>query len=200
MVETQIAARGVRDARVLAAMRRVPRHAFVPEPERSDSYEDHPLPIGCGQTISQPYIVALMVEALATEPGSRVLEIGAGCGYVSAILAELGCAVCAMEIVEELASAARARLATLGFPQVRLRCADGWGGWPEEAPFDGIIVSAAPATVPAALFDQLGEGGRLVIPIGDQHQELWLYRRTVGGFRGEQLCDVRFVRMTGAAP
>jgi protein-L-isoaspartate(D-aspartate) O-methyltransferase len=198
MVCEQIAARGVRDARVLAAMERVPRHLFVPPREIGEAHEDHPLPIGHGQTISQPYIVGLMIEALATESGSRILEVGAGSGYVAAILAEMGCEVFAMEIIETLATETRERLHELGYGRVHLRCGDGWRGWPEEAPFDGIIVSAAPPTVPPALFDQLGEAGRLLIPIGEDHQELWIYSRTVGGFRGEQLCDVRFVRMTGA--
>ncbi|MBE2212596.1 MAG: protein-L-isoaspartate(D-aspartate) O-methyltransferase [Opitutaceae bacterium] len=199
MVREQIAARGVRDARVLAAMERVPRHCFIPPGEWAEAHEDHPVPIGSGQTISQPYIVGLMIEALAAEPGSRILEIGAGSGYVSAILAEMGCEVFAMEILETLAGQARDRLAVLGYGRVHLRCGDGWRGWPDEAPFDGILVSAAPASVPPELLAQLGDAGRLVIPVGEVHQELWLYQRTSGGFRGEQLCDVRFVRMTGTA-
>jgi protein-L-isoaspartate(D-aspartate) O-methyltransferase len=199
MVADQIKARGVRDARLLAAMERVPRHRFVPEGEEGTAYEDRPLSIGCGQTISQPYIVALMVEALATEPGSRILEVGAGCGYVSAILADLGCSVFAIEIVAPLANDTRERLAALGYDGVHLICGDGGLGWPEEAPFDGIIVSAAPAKTPPALLAQLGEAGRIVLPVGDEHQELWLYRRTPEGFRGEQLCEVRFVKMTGQA-
>jgi protein-L-isoaspartate(D-aspartate) O-methyltransferase len=199
MVVEQIATRGVRDARVLAAMERVPRHRFVAAGQINEAYEDHPLAIGCGQTISQPYIVALMVEALAIEPGSRVLEIGTGCGYVTAILSEMGCEVFSMEILAPLVDEARHRLDELGCGRVHLRCGDGCLGWPEMAPFDSIVVSAAPPVVPPALFDQLGEGGRLVIPIGDGQQELWLYRRTPGGFHGEQLCGVRFVRMTGAA-
>lgn len=198
MVAEQIVARGVRDARVLAAMERVPRHRFVPEDVVEAAYADHPLPIGLGQTISQPYIVALMIEALATEPGSRVLEVGAGCGYAAAILAEMGCEVFALEILETLADETRERLRGLGLPPVHLRCDDGWRGWPEAAPFDGILVSAAPAAVPPVLLEQLGEAGRLVIPVGSEQQELWLYRRTPGGVQGELLCDVRFVRMTGA--
>lgn len=199
MVQEQIAARGVRDARVLRAMERVPRHRFIPGHERLAAHADHPLGIGCGQTISQPYIVGLMVEALALEPGSRVLEVGTGCGYVTAVLAELGCDAYSIEILAPLAEDAARRLEQLRYTRVHLRCGDGWRGWPEAAPFDGIIVSAAPPTVPPALLDQLGEGGRLVIPVGDEHQELWVYSRTLGGFRGEQLCEVRFVRMTGAA-
>lgn len=198
MVSEQIAARGVRDRRVLAAMERVPRHRFIPADEQAEAHADHPLAIGCGQTISQPYIVGLMVESLAAEPGSRILEVGTGCGYVAAILAEMGCEVFTMEILEPLAREAGARLHHLGYGRVHTRTGDGWSGWPEEAPFDGIIVSAAPRTVPPALLDQLAEGGRLIIPVGEDHQELWIYRRTAGGFRGEQLCEVRFVRMTGA--
>ena len=197
MVADQIAGRGVRDARVLAAMERVPRHRFIPVGERIAAHQDHPVPIGDGQTISQPYIVALMIEALAAERGSRVLEVGTGCGYVAAILAEMRCEVYSVEILPALAAQAADRLARLGYSEVRLRCADGSAGWSEAAPFDGIIVSAAPASVPPALLDQLGEGGRLVIPVGTGHQDLWLYQRTVAGFRGEQLCEVRFVPMTG---
>lgn len=199
MVAEQIAARGVRDARVLAAMERVPRHRFVPEELRAEAYEDHPLPIGDEQTISQPYIVAFMVAALGLPPGARVLEIGAGSGYQAAVLAAAGFHVFTIEIVSSLANEAEKNLSELGLENVHVRHGDGALGWPEDAPYDGIIVAAAPRVVPHALFDQLAMGGRLIVPVGGEVQELWRYVRTHGGFQGEQLLDVRFVPMTGAA-
>ncbi len=198
MVSVQIQSRGVKDRRVLEAMERVPRERFVPLREQAEAYADHPVPIGCGQTISQPFIVALMVAELRTRPGSRLLEVGTGCGYVAAVLAEMGCEVYTMDIVASLAIEATARLRELGYRNVHTRCGDGWKGWAEAAPFDGIIVSAAPPSVPPALLEQLAEGGRLIIPVGEDHQELWAYQRTPGGFQGEELCEVRFVPMIAA--
>jgi len=197
MVEEQIAARGVRDPRVLAAMRRVPRHAFVPERWRGDAYADHPLPIGEAQTISQPYIVALMTELAAVAPGARVLEVGTGSGYQAAVLAELGADVYSVEIVEPLARQARARLDRLGYGRVHTRHGDGYQGWLEAAPFAAIVVTAAPPAVPPALLAQLAPGGRLVIPVGSGEQELQVHERTADGIRIRRVTPVRFVPMTG---
>ncbi|MBN1826566.1 MAG: protein-L-isoaspartate(D-aspartate) O-methyltransferase [Candidatus Eisenbacteria bacterium] len=199
MVRTQIEARGVRDPRVLAAMRAVPRHLFVPEDLHSRAYEDHPLPIGYDQTISQPYIVALMTELLDLEPGEKALEIGTGSGYQAAVLAELTDTVFTIEIVPELAERARADLAAAGVRGVNVRAGDGYRGWPEEAPFDGIIVTAAPEEVPAPLIEQLAEGGRLVIPVGDTYQDLILLRKEKGEIIRRVVIPVRFVPMTGEA-
>lgn len=193
MVDRQIRARGVRDARVLEACRRVPRHLFVDERFQDEAYADYPVTIGHGQTISQPYIVAVMVEALCLEPSSRVLEIGTGCGYQTAILAELAASIHTMEIVPELAAAARQRLTDLGHLEVGFRVGDGAEGWPEAGPFDGIVVSAAPREVPRALLDQLSPGGRCVVPEGDLNQELKCYRRMENGWEVETLMAVRFV-------
>ncbi len=198
MVEGQLRARGITDPRVLAAMARVPRHRFVPEEQRPWAYGDHPLPIGQGQTISQPYIVAFMTEAAGVEPGERVLEVGTGCGYQAAVLAELGAEVYTIEIVPDLARAAATRLRELGYEEVRTRIGDGWQGWPEAAPFDAILVTAAPPRVPPPLLEQLAPGGRLVIPVGEEWQEL---RRVVrladGSLAEESLLPVRFVPLTG---
>jgi len=199
MVETQIELRDVADPRVLAAMRRVPRHAFVPEARQDEAYADHPLPIGHGQTISQPYIVAVMTELARVGPGSRVLEIGTGSGYQAAVLAEVGAEVWSIEIVEPLAHRARETLARLGYDRVHVRHGDGFAGWPEEAPFDAVVVTAAPGSVPPPLLDQLAPGGRLVIPVGDSYQELQVHRRTPDGFEVETVFPVRFVPMTGKA-
>ncbi|MGB8330384.1 MAG: protein-L-isoaspartate(D-aspartate) O-methyltransferase [Polyangiales bacterium] len=200
MVSEQIEARGVRDARVLDAMRRVPRHRFVPEPQRAHAYDDRPLPIGEGQTISQPYIVALMSELANLGPGDRVLEVGTGCGYQAAVLAEMGVEVLSIEIIESLALRARATLSDLGYgPRVQIRHGDGYAGWPERAPFDAIIVTAAPPTIPEPLKQQLAPGGRLVIPVGELYQSLLLVTRTRDGFREESVVPVRFVPMTGKA-
>ena len=195
MVARQIEARGVRDPRVLAAMRRVPRHRFVPEELREFAYEDRPLPIGSGQTISQPYMVAVMTELLGPRPGDNVLEIGTGCGYQAAVLAELGARVSSIEIVPELAKSARKRLAEIGYAQVVVVEGDGWLGLPDKAPFDRILVTAAPEHVPEALVDQLRVGGRMVLPVGGEEQWLRVLEKTEDGIREQQLFPVRFVPM-----
>lgn len=195
MVAEQLQVRDIRDARVLAAMATVPRHRFVPEGVQAEAYADCPLPIGHGQTISQPYIVALMTQLLALRPTDRVLEIGTGCGYQTAVLAALVREVCTVERVEALARAAGARLAELGVTQVALRVGDGQEGWADRAPFDAILVTAAPERLPAALGAQLAPGGRLVIPLGGRQLQ-WLHRFTReadGGLRDEELIPVRFV-------
>ncbi len=200
MVREQIEPRGIRDAKTLAALRRVPRHLFVPEAARDHAYEDYPLPIGEGQTISQPYIVAYMTEALRLRGGERVLEIGTGSGYQAAILAEIAAEVYSIEIVASLAASAAERLAALGYANVRVRAGDGYRGWPEAAPFDGILVTAAPDHVPQPLVDELKPGGRLVIPVGVDAQELRvLVKRADGGLDEERTLPVRFVPMTGEA-
>jgi protein-L-isoaspartate(D-aspartate) O-methyltransferase len=199
MVEHQIAARGVRDPRVLAAMREVPRHRFVPPELAGRAYADEPLPIGHQQTISQPYVVALMSELADLAPGERVLEIGTGSGYHAAVLARLAGRVLTIEIVPELAERARSTLAELGIDNVVVRAGDGYGGWPEEAPFDAIVLTAAPPEVPQPLLDQLAEGGRLVAPVGEGMQQLTVITRTRDGFRSEPVVPVRFVPMTGEA-
>ncbi|MBS1118594.1 MAG: protein-L-isoaspartate O-methyltransferase [Deltaproteobacteria bacterium] len=197
MVDQTIAARGVTDPSVLAAMRRVPRHEFVPEAQRAHAYDDSAIAIGFDQTISQPYIVAVMTEAAHVSPGKRVLEIGTGSGYQTAVLAELGADVYSIEIVEPLAKRSHALLARLGYAKLHLRIGDGYRGWPEAAPFDAIIVTAAPGKVPQPLIDQLAVGGRLVIPVGDKDQSLKVIERGPHGTTSETLFDVRFVPMTG---
>jgi protein-L-isoaspartate(D-aspartate) O-methyltransferase len=197
MVARQIEARGVSDERVLAAMRAVPRHAFVPEEVRADAYEDRPLPIGHGQTISQPYIVAAMTELARVRPGSRVLEVGTGSGYQAAVLAEMGAQVYSIEIVERLARRAGETLARLGYGAVQVRHGDGYRGWPEAAPFDAIVVTAAAPRVPPALLEQLVDGGRLVIPLGRFAQELEVHTRVGDRIDVERVFGVRFVPMTG---
>ena len=198
MVETQIIARGVRDPRVLEAMRKVPRHRFVDPSQRSQAYEDHPLPIPGNQTISQPYIVALMTELLDLKPGSRVLEIGTGSGYQSAVLGELAKEVYTIEIVPELARLAAERLRELGYSNVTVREGDGYRGWPEHAPFDAIIVTAAPERIPEPLIDQLAAGGVMVIPVGGFFQELKVFRKgSDGNVTEKDILPVRFVPMTG---
>jgi len=199
MVEHQIAARGVTDERVLEAMRRVPRHALVPEDLQAWAYEDRPLPIGHQQTISQPYIVAAMTEALRLEPDDRVLEIGTGSGYQAAVLAEIVDHVHTIEIVEPLGERARRDLERLGYDNVTVRVGDGFAGWPEQAPFDAIVVTAAPEEIPPPLIEQLAEGGRLVIPVGDTFQELRVVTKSPTGLVTEDLMPVRFVPMTGRA-
>jgi protein-L-isoaspartate(D-aspartate) O-methyltransferase len=198
MVVEQLACRDVDDPRVLEAMRRVPRHLFVDAGLRARAYDDGPLPIGAEQTISQPYVVASMTQALGLRGEERVLEVGTGCGYQTAVLAELAREVHSIEIVPELAARARVRLARLGYAGVRLRSGDGRLGWPEAAPFEAILVAAAPARIPRALLDQLAPGGRLVIPVGGADQDLVLVERTSAGFAQRTLFPVRFVPLTGA--
>jgi protein-L-isoaspartate(D-aspartate) O-methyltransferase len=193
MVDSQLRARGINDARVLDAMRRVPRHRFVPLDQRDLAYGDHPLAIGFSQTISQPFIVAYMTEALALEPGARVLEIGTGSAYQTAVLAEIARDVSSIEVVPEIAERAATLLGELGYSHVHLRRGDGYDGWPEAAPFDAIIVTAAPDHVPEPLVDQLKVGARLVVPIGCGDQDLLVLTRTEGGLREEQRLGVRFV-------
>jgi len=193
MVHDQIEARGVEDARVLEAMRTVPRHRFVPADLRHAAYADGPLPIGHGQTISQPYIVAVMTELLAPEPDDVVLDVGTGSGYQAAVLAQLVKRVYSIEIVPELASAARRQLEALGYANVEVITGDGWAGLPALAPFDGILVAAAPPEVPQALLDQLAVGARLVIPVGRWDQDLRVYERTEQGIEQRTIFGVRFV-------
>ena len=196
MVDTQLRQRGIRDARVLEAMGRVPRHRFVLEQDLAIAYGDHPIPIGLGQTISQPYIVAFMTEALAIAPGHKVLEIGTGSGYQAAILGELAREVYTIEIVPELAERGKRIIAELGYKNVHVRAGDGYAGWPEQAPFDSVIVTAAPDHVPQPLIDQVKVGGRLVVPVGTGVQQLLVYTRTEKGLREESRLPVRFVPLT----
>lgn len=199
MVRTQIIRRGVTDRLTLSAMRKVPRHLFVPEERRSEAYADYPLPIGLNQTISQPYIVAFMTEALQLKGGEKVLEIGTGSGYQAAVLAEIADSVFTIEILKPLADSAWERLQKLGYKNVYVRCGDGYQGWPEHAPFDAIIVTAAPDHVPQPLVDQLKVGGRMVIPVGQVYQELIRITKTEKEIRRENILPVRFVPMTGEA-
>ena len=195
MVETQIRARDVRNAAVLQAMGRVPRHLFVPDDVRPFAYDDRPLPIGRGQTISQPYIVAYMTEALQLEPAHTVLEIGTGSGYQAAILADIVKQVYSIEIVPDLAESARRALAQAGVRNVEVRTGNGYLGWPDRAPFDRIIVTAAPPEIPQALVDQLAAGGIMVVPVGTSHQEIVVVTKTPGGVIQQRTIEVRFVPM-----
>jgi len=197
MVRQQIETRGVKDAQVLAAMRSVPRHRFVPDDYREASYQDSPLPIGESQTISQPYIVALMSELLEVEAGDRVLEIGTGSGYQAAVLAAMGVEVYTVEIRQGLCERAKITLAELGYDNAYVRCGDGYGGWPEQAPFAGVIVTAAPDRIPEPLIDQLAVGARMVIPLGDFYQQLMVIKKTDDGVEERSVIPVRFVPMTG---
>ena len=199
MVRRQIQGRGIKDPATLSAMSAVPRHEFVPKRFQHSAYEDHPLPIGFDQTISQPYIVAFMTEALTLEPGDRVLEVGTGSGYQAAVLAEIVDEVFSIEILCELEARARRDLDRLGYTAVKTKCGDGYQGWPEHAPFDAVIVTAAPDHVPRPLVEQLKVGGRMVIPVGSQYQELVRLTRTDDGLERERLIGVRFVPMTGQA-
>ena len=200
MVRTTIEARDIKDPVVLQVMRELPRHLFVPSEYLDEAYADHPLPIGFGQTISQPYIVAWMTELLEIKPGEKVLEIGTGSGYQAAVLASLGYAeVYSIEIVPELAESAAARLIQLGFLQVKVRQGDGYFGWPEAAPFDAIIVTAAPDHLPGPLVAQLKDGGRIVIPIGPPggYQSLWKFVKNGNELIAYNLGGVSFVPFTG---
>jgi protein-L-isoaspartate(D-aspartate) O-methyltransferase len=196
MVEEQLRGRDIRSARVLDAMRKVPRHLFVPEERRDEAYADTPLPIGHGQTISQPYIVAFMTQALDIEPEHRVLEIGTGSGYQAAVLGELAKEVYTIEILAPLADEARETLASLGYRNIHVRTGNGYLGWPEHAPYDRIMVTAAPDDVPPALLQQLKIGGLMAIPVGTGTQELRILRRTASGTETLRTLPVRFVPMT----
>ena len=201
MVREQIAARGIKDRRLLAVLETVPRHLFVPAEVRGHAYDDFPLPIGNGQTISQPYIVAFMTDCLGLAKTAKVLEIGTGSGYQAAVLSRLAAEVYTIEIDEQLALRAADTLKSLGYLNVRVRTGDGFSGWPEEAPFDAVIVTCAAPAVPPRLFDQLAEGGRFVIPLGETGavQTLTLITKVGGKPVERRLLDVRFVPMTGAA-
>jgi protein-L-isoaspartate(D-aspartate) O-methyltransferase len=200
MVEEQIAARGVRQREVLAAMSSVPRHAFVPDGQRGQAYADHPLPIGHGQTISQPYIVALMTSLLDVGPKDKVLEIGTGSGYQAAVLSRVAGKVYSIEILQPLGERARETLKQEGFHNVEVRIGDGYKGWPSEAPFDAILLTAAAPHIPQPLVDQLKVGGKMVLPKGETWQDLLvLTKRKDGTFEKRKVLPVRFVPMTGEA-
>lgn len=200
MVEEQVRSRDVKDTAVLGALEEVPRHLFVPEGERADAYADHPLPIAAGQTISQPYIVGLMTELLQIDKGSKVLEIGTGSGYQAAVLSRLAGAVYTMEIVPCLGEEAGRTLSRLGYGNVHVRIGDGYKGWSEEAPFDAILLTAAPPSIPEPLLAQLKVGGRMVLPVGTIWQELLvLTKKADGTIDRRDVIPVRFVPMTGEA-
>ncbi len=199
MVEKQIRLRGIKDENVLAAMKSVPRHLFVPHSLANRAYEDNPLPIGFDQTISQPYVVAYMTETATLTRETKVLEIGTGSGYQAAILAEIASEVFSIEILPELATRSRNLLNNLGYRNLTIKSGDGYRGWPEEAPFDAIIVTAAPDHVPTALIEQLAVGGKLVIPVGRLQQEITIVTKTDDGTSTVQTLPVRFVPMTGEA-
>ena len=198
MVRDQLEARGVADSATLEAVRRVPRHEFVPPARISEAYDDNPIPIGFGQTISQPFIVGRMTELLDLEPGDRVLEIGTGSGYQAAILGDIVDSVFTVEIIEDLARQARDRLKRLGYRNIQVLNADGYYGWPDHAPFDAIIVTAAAEHMPPPLIAQLKEGGRMVIPVGNPFfvQNLVLVEKRDGVIRSHSLIPVRFVPLT----
>lgn len=199
MVEEQIRRRGIHDSRVLDAMARVPRHLFIPSAERHEAYGDHPVPIGFGQTISQPYIVGFMTEALRVEPAHRVLEIGAGSGYQTAVLAELRATVYAIEVIDDLAERARRLLEELDYRNVHVRAGDGYRGWPEHAPYDRVIAAAAAEDIPPAFIEQLVDQGILVIPLGVFNQELLVIRRVGERLETIGTMPVRFVPMVKKA-
>lgn len=200
MVDQQIRARDIKDTAVLRAMLTVPRHRFVPAAVRHLAYEDHPLPIGVGQTISQPYIVAYMTEAADISPGEKVLEIGTGSGYQAAVLGEIAREVYTIEIIAGLAESARSVLTELGYTNVHVKAGNGYLGWPEHAPFDAIVVTAAPDEVPQALVDQLAVGGKMIVPVGSTIQDMMIIERTRRGIIERKTIPVRFVPMTGKPP
>ncbi len=200
MVERQIAGRGVKDPRVLEAMRTIPRHLFVPEAEMPHAYEDRPLPIGSGQTISQPYIVAFMTEQLHLTGNETILEIGTGSGYQTAVLARVAKKVYTIEIRKELADEAAERLKRLGITNAEVKTGDGYVGWPEHAPFDGILVTAAPERIPPPLLEQLASPGRMVIPVGAFYQELKVIKREGAGYTEKSVLPVRFVPFVRETP
>ncbi len=197
MVQQQIIARGVKDPRVIKAMETVPRHKFLPPEEAPFAYADEPRPIGHGQTISQPYIVAFMTEQLHLKPTDRVLEIGTGSGYQAAVLAEIADSIFTIEIIPELAQEAAKRLKALGYDNVVVKQGDGYNGWPEKAPFDAIIVTAAPPKIPPPLLEQLKNGGTMVLPVGEYVQELVVVKKSATGMAMQNILPVRFVPMTG---
>jgi protein-L-isoaspartate(D-aspartate) O-methyltransferase len=197
MVEEQIVYRGVKNEAVLSAMRKVPRHLFVSDQYRKESYDDYPLPIGYDQTISQPYIVALMTELLDPKKTDRILEVGTGSGYQAAVLAEIVKEVYTVEIVPELALRAEILLKEMKYENITAKSGDGYAGWKEHAPFDGIIVTASAPRIPEPLVEQLKEGGRLVIPVGDFSQDLKLLIKEKGKMKEHSIIPVRFVPMTG---
>lgn len=198
MVKRDIISRGITDTRVIEALRRVPRHLFVPQELEKLAYEDTPLPIGYGQTISQPYVVALMTENLKVQPEDKVLEVGTGSGYQAAILREMGCRVYTVEIIKALADGAKERFAVLGYQDISVLWGDGYFGWREHAPFDGIIVTCAVDHIPPPLLEQLKEGGRMVIPVGPpwSMQSLLVVEKTQEGIVTQDLGAVRFVPLT----
>jgi protein-L-isoaspartate(D-aspartate) O-methyltransferase len=199
MVENQIISRGIQDSGLIQAMIKIPRHKFIPENLREYAHGDNPIPIGMEQTISQPYIVALMTELLKLKQGEKVLEVGTGSGYQTAILAEMGCEVYTIEILESLVEKARKVLESLGYKNIHYKVGDGYSGWPEYAPYDAIIVTAAPDHIPQPLIEQLKVNGRMVIPVGDQYQELILIKKREKGVDMKTVTPVRFVPMTGEA-
>jgi len=196
MVENQIVSRGIKNATVLDAMLKVKRHLFVPKDYIDSAYTDNPIPIEKGQTVSQPYMVALMTELLDPQPGKKILEIGTGSGYQTAVLAETGCDLYTVEIIEEIAVTARKILEKLGYSNIKYKIGDGYKGWEENAPFEGIIVTAAPLDIPDKLIDQLSMGGRMIIPVGDTYQDLLLIEKTNEGVTKKRVTSVRFVPMT----
>lgn len=199
MVENQIISRGIKNPIVLDAMLKVKRHLFVPEQYLDSAYVDKPIPIEEGQTVSQPYIVALMTDLLTPEPGKRILEIGTGSGYQTAILAEIGCQVYTIEIIENIAIKTRKILDGLGYSNIEFKIADGYLGWTDNAPFEAIIVTAAPKEVPELLLDQLSDGGKLIIPVGDENQHLLLVEKNEKEITKKKITSVRFVPMTGSS-
>lgn len=197
MVEEQLSSRGIRDRAVLSAMSTVPRHQFVPSQLMSLAYMDRPLPIGHHQTISQPYIVAYMLEAAHLKPNQKILEIGTGSGYQTALLSQLVAEVYTIEIIPDLAKAAQKTLSQLGYENIHVKIGDGYRGWPQHSPYDAIIVTAAPAQIPAPLIEQLTTNGRIIIPIGFGYQELVVLSKTAEGLHQETMLPVQFVPMTG---